>query len=141
MPSIDDGQTVICSSNICLLSFNYFPKDDDYDHLTFLHVTPFHQRFILSTFLTIYIFALPNRRFDTQFLQIRGLLLKVQLLQSVYFLLFSLFCSSSQIQLCRNDVPFVVMGHICSCSKFLSPCIRSQKRVLARRVRTLSETL
>ena len=98
-----------------------------------------HKRDILSTFEQIEIFAFSNRRFkklsnDTKFVKIEMILLKVKLLQSVYFLLFSLyythyfvhylrinladkmylfifytlFCLWSQNKLGRQDVPFVV---------------------------------
>ena len=71
-----------------------------------------------------------NRRFnklsnDTKFIKIEVILLKVQLLQSVNFLLsslytfYTLFCSLSQNELGRQDVPFVVLGHIC-CEKQLA---------------------
>ena len=52
--------------------------------------------YILSSFENIELFALSKRRFnklsnDTKFVNIDVILLKVQLLQSVYFLLFSLY--------------------------------------------------
>ena len=73
--------------------------------------------------MTQYICALSNRKFnklsnDTKFVKIEVILLEVQLLQSVYFLLFSLYFphyfvqSLSQNELGRQDVPFVVLGHI-----------------------------
>ena len=43
------------------------------------------------------------------------ILLKLQLLQSVFyfilFLFYTLFCSFSQNKLSRQDVPFIVIGH------------------------------
>ena len=87
-----------------------------------LYVTQYNKRFILSTFEKIEIVALSNRRFnklsnDTKFVKIEVILLKIQVLQSVNFLLFSLifytlFCSLSQNKPGRQDVPFVVLGHI-----------------------------
>ena len=58
------------------------------------YVIQYNKRYILSTFEKIEIFALSNRRLnklsnDTKFIKIKVILLKVQLLQSVYFLLFS----------------------------------------------------
>ena len=60
-------------------------------------VTQYNKRYILSTFNNKNeIFTSSNRRFnklsnDTKFVKIEVILLKVQLLQSVYFLLFSLY--------------------------------------------------
>ena len=46
-------------------------------------------------------------------MKIEVILLKIQVLQSVNFLLFyTLFCSLSQNEAGRQDVPFVVLGHI-----------------------------
>ena len=61
-----------------------------------MYVTQYIKRYILSTFETIEILAWSNRRFnklynDTKFVKTEVILLKVQLLQSVYFLLFSLY--------------------------------------------------
>ena len=86
---------------------------------------------ILSTFEKIEIFALSNRRFDklssdSKFVKIEAILLKVRL-ESVYFLLYSLFifytlfCSLSQNELGRKDEPFVVLGHISICYSVISP--------------------
>ena len=60
------------------------------------HVTQYNKRYILSTFEKIEIFALSNWRFnklsnDTKFVKIEVILLKIQLLQSVYILLFSIY--------------------------------------------------
>ena len=57
---------------------------------------PIQQKVHLVYFWKIEIFALSNRRFnklpnDTKFVKIEVILLKVQLLQSVHFLLFSLY--------------------------------------------------
>ena len=67
-------------------------------------------------------FALYNRRFnklsnDTKFVKIEVILLKVQALQSVHFLLFSLYFTHCFVHYLRHkpgrqDVPFVVLGHI-----------------------------
>ena len=59
-----------------------------------VYVTQYNKRYILSTFEKIEIFALSNSRFnkpsnDTKIMKIEVTLLKVQLLQRVYFLLFS----------------------------------------------------
>ena len=77
--------------------------------------------YILSTFDNIEIFALSNRfnklSSDTKFVKIEVILLKIQVLQIVNFLLFififyTLICSLSQNKPGRQDVPFVVLGHI-----------------------------
>ena len=58
------------------------------------YMTQYNKRYILSIFENIDIFALPNRRFnklsnDTKFAIIEVVLLKIQVLLSVNFLLFS----------------------------------------------------
>ena len=80
-----------------------------------INVTQYNKRYILSTSEEVEIFALSNRGLDklyndTQFQKIEMRLLKIQLLQSLYFCLFSLlfctlFCSLS------HNVPFVVLGY------------------------------
>ena len=84
-------------------------------------VTQYNKRYILCTFEKIEIFVLSNWRFNkisnnTKFIKLEGIILKIQVLQSVNFLLFSLyltlFCSLSQNEAGRQDVPFVVLGHI-----------------------------
>ena len=75
---------------------------------------PIQQKVHLSTFEKIEIFALSNRRFNelsngTKFVKIEAILLKIQVLQSVNFLLFSLyfthmFGSLSQNKPGRQDV-------------------------------------
>ena len=65
-----------------------------------------------------YIQRTQNPRIDTKFVKNEVIPLKVQLLQSVYFLLFSWYLthhfvlSQSQNKLGRQDVPFNVLGHI-----------------------------
>ena len=60
-------------------------------------MTQYNKRYILSAFEKIDIYSLSNRRFhnklsnDTKIVKIKKIFLKVQLLQSVYFLLFSLY--------------------------------------------------
>ena len=61
-----------------------------------INVTQYNKRYILSTFEKIVIFALSNRRFNklsnyTKFVKIGVILLKIQHLQSQYFLLFSIY--------------------------------------------------
>ena len=61
-----------------------------------MHVTQYNKRYILSTYENIEIFAISNRRFnklsnDTKFINIEVILLKIQVLQSVTFLLLSLY--------------------------------------------------
>ena len=60
------------------------------------YVTQYNKRDILSTFEKIEIFALSNRRFnklsnDTKLVKIKVILLKIQVLQGMNFLLFSLY--------------------------------------------------
>ena len=72
----------------------------------------------IGTSCLLEIFALSNRRFDklsndTKFVKIEVKLSEIQHLQSLYFLLFSLYfapCPLSQNKLGRQDVPFVVLG-------------------------------
>ena len=61
-----------------------------------ISVTQHNKRYILSTFEKIEIFALSNIRFnklsnDTKLIKIEVILLKIQVLQSTNFLLFSLY--------------------------------------------------
>ena len=60
------------------------------------YVTQYNKRYLLSTFEKMEAFALSNRGFNklsnyTKFVKIEVILLKVQALQSVNFLLFSLY--------------------------------------------------
>ena len=60
------------------------------------YVTQYNKRYILSSFEKIEIFALSNRRFnklsnDSKFIKIEVILLKIQVWQSLNFLLFSLY--------------------------------------------------
>ena len=77
-------------------------------------VTQYNKRSILSRFEKIEIFAFSNRIFhklsnDTKFVEIEVILLKVQVLQSVNFLLFSLYFTHSSV---HDKITFVVLGHI-----------------------------
>ena len=91
------------------------------DMLDRTFVTQYNKGYYLSTFEKIEIFALSYRRFnklssDTKFIKIEVILLKIQVFQSVNFLLFPLYfthCSLSQNKPGRQDVPFVELGHIC----------------------------
>ena len=92
-------------------------------------MTQYNKRYILFVFDKIEILASSNMRFnklsdDTKFVKIEVILLKIQVLQSVNFLLFSLFYtlfgSLSQNKPGRQDVPFVVLGHKYSTSVILA---------------------
>ena len=92
-------------------------------YLVTKNVTQYNKRYILSAFekkmrffhyLTEDLTSFPM----IKFIKIEVILLKVQLFQSVpfpfiLFLFCKLFCSLSQNKLGRQDVPFVVLGHIC----------------------------
>ena len=56
-----------------------------------LYVTQYNKKYILSTSEKIEICVISNSSNDTQFLKIKVILLEIQLLHSVYFLLFSLY--------------------------------------------------
>ena len=64
------------------------------------NVTQYNKRYILSTFEKIEIFVFSNWRFkklsnNTKFIKIKGIVLKIQVLPSVNFLLFSLYFTHS----------------------------------------------
>ena len=87
-----------------------------------IYVTKYNKRYILSTFEENETFALSNRIYnklsnDTKIIEIEVILLKTQLLQSVYFLLFSLYFAHYFVHYLRINLAdkmslFVVLGHI-----------------------------
>ena len=87
-----------------------------------LFVTQYNKMYTLSTFEKVEMFAVSNRGFnklsnDTQFLKNEAILLEIQqftksIFPFIYFIFCTLFCSLSQNKHGRQDVPFVVLGHL-----------------------------
>ena len=77
---------------------------------TVIFVTQYIKRDILSSFEKIEIFTLYNRRFLNQSFQWYQKVL--QEFPFIFFKFYTLFCSLSQNKPGRQDVPFVVLGHI-----------------------------
>ena len=115
-----------CDKYRSLYTYSYFNMHIHYRVSIFIillyvpiictYVTQYNKRYILSTFEKIEIFALSNRRFnklsnDTKFIKIEVMLLKIQVLQSVNYLLFyTLFCLLSQNNVWPTRCPFCCTG-------------------------------
>ena len=74
-----------------------------------IYVTQHNKRYIFSTFEKIKMFALSNRRFnklsnDTKLIKIEVTLLKIQVLQSTTFLLFSLYLTHCFVHYLRINL-------------------------------------